>query len=914
MTQTYFAILTAAGEAKDAKCKAQGIPFKITAMAVGDGGGNLPVPDRAATHLVNELRRAPLNQLSTDAVNTNQIIAEQVIPENVGGWWIREVGLFDDEGNLIAIANCPPTYKPLLAEGSGRTQVVRMVLIMSSVNQVELKIDPGVVLATRQYVDDKTKNVQEQMGSGLYSKDYTRILRPAGGYLSSASQFVNGALQIVLPVGYNNTMLVMKVRIYNNLDASLYLLEIAGYLNKSYTGWGYVKALCAASGYYKKFDIRFGDIDGKCAIWIGANNASWNFPQVEILDVLAAYQGQEKALTEGWNLSFVTTVGRVTASTTTVSDAMTLQGVAPSLLADPLAIAQRDSSGKLAGDVLGAAASASQTKVIDSSRSASFVQPNFSPRSVRWDFVLSNTTYTGGKYAAVMTVAPFDGTTASTGECSYQMAFGNTVSNGGLPQLHIRNGIDFNWNDWYQVWHSGNLTKLSQLINDTGFVGGTLENFGITQTDGGGNGISLYGGTAAGAPRFGFMFAKTATFGQYGAVNLDWATYFTMTGDDGRGWLFRNLTRNKNVAAISNTGDATFEGSVTSLKAESFRAVNDTAQYVFYAANGTRTGFVQFNAGGYANFMQDSGTGMRWGTAGQYWMSLTASGRLFLGATDNGLDKLQVEGSISAKTGFRGSWIIPDVRASSSAPNTYQNAAATIEFKDIAKVDNPPASANNSYGYILTVVGYDASGAAGGGTPVQISFGDGLAVRQAINGTSWGAWRKLWHDGNLSKLSQLENDVGIFPSGTRMPFAQAAAPTGWTQDVSDAADNRMLRVVKTAGGGTNGTHSPIINNVVPAHTHGFTTGNESASHTHAVNDPGHTHPGGESDLQNLIGGEYGAYVRLNYQPQTRTGTAMTGISLSGQSSSHTHTGSTDNGSSATDWKPRYIDMIICTRN
>lgn len=153
MAQTYFAILTAAGEAKLANAIALGTVLNFTALAVGDGGGNTPVPDQLKTELVNEVRRAPLNSLIVDPANASQIVAEQVIPADVGGWWIREMGLYDDAGVLCAYANCPPTYKPLLAEGSGRTQVVRMVLIVVSTAAIQLKIDPAVVLATRSYVD-----------------------------------------------------------------------------------------------------------------------------------------------------------------------------------------------------------------------------------------------------------------------------------------------------------------------------------------------------------------------------------------------------------------------------------------------------------------------------------------------------------------------------------------------------------------------------------------------------------------------------------------------------------------------------------------------------------------------------------------------------------------------------------------
>ena len=155
MATKYYAVLTNVGAAKLANATALGAQVEITQMAVGDGNGVLPTPNPAQTALVHELRRAPLNSLSIDPNNANQIIAEQVIPEDVGGWWIREIGLFDKDGDMIAVANCAETYKPQLQEGSGRVQVVRMVLITSSTDNITLKIDPAVVLATRKYVDDK---------------------------------------------------------------------------------------------------------------------------------------------------------------------------------------------------------------------------------------------------------------------------------------------------------------------------------------------------------------------------------------------------------------------------------------------------------------------------------------------------------------------------------------------------------------------------------------------------------------------------------------------------------------------------------------------------------------------------------------------------------------------------------------
>lgn len=151
----FMAILTAVGEARLANAQALGIAWNITQLGVGDGNGAEPMPDRLQTALLNERRRAPLNQLKVDPNNASIIIAEQVIPEDVGGWWIREIGLYDEAGDLVAVANCPPTFKPQLAQGSGRTQVVRLNLLVSSTQSITLKIDPSVVLATRAYCDGK---------------------------------------------------------------------------------------------------------------------------------------------------------------------------------------------------------------------------------------------------------------------------------------------------------------------------------------------------------------------------------------------------------------------------------------------------------------------------------------------------------------------------------------------------------------------------------------------------------------------------------------------------------------------------------------------------------------------------------------------------------------------------------------
>ncbi|WP_227726171.1 phage tail protein [Yersinia proxima] len=203
MTVKYFALLTNLGAAKLANAAALGTQLQITQMAVGDGGGVLPTPNPAQTQLLGEKRRAALNSLSIDEANSSQIIAEQVIPETDGGWWIREVGLFDKDGILIAIANCPDTYKPLLQEGSGRTQTVRMVLIVSSTEAVTLKIDPSVVLATRKYVDDRVIEVKayadDLMVKHLAAPD------PHSQYAPKASPALTGKPTAPTPAAGNNT-------------------------------------------------------------------------------------------------------------------------------------------------------------------------------------------------------------------------------------------------------------------------------------------------------------------------------------------------------------------------------------------------------------------------------------------------------------------------------------------------------------------------------------------------------------------------------------------------------------------------------------------------------------------------------------------------------------------------------------
>ncbi|EDF6934707.1 phage tail protein [Salmonella enterica] len=203
MTVKYYAILTNQGAARLANATMLGSKLNLTQMAVGDANGVLPTPDPAQTKLINQKRIAPLNLLSVDPNNQSQIIAEQIIPENEGGFWIREIGLYDDEGVLIAVANCPETYKPQLQEGSGRTQTIRMILVVTNTEAITLKIDPSVVLATRKYVDDKVLElklyVDDQMRNHIVAQD------PHTQYAQKHNPTFTGEPKAPTPAAGNNT-------------------------------------------------------------------------------------------------------------------------------------------------------------------------------------------------------------------------------------------------------------------------------------------------------------------------------------------------------------------------------------------------------------------------------------------------------------------------------------------------------------------------------------------------------------------------------------------------------------------------------------------------------------------------------------------------------------------------------------
>ncbi|MDS0054524.1 phage tail protein [Enterobacter hormaechei] len=179
MTVKYKTVITKAGAEKLAAATVpNGKKVNFTAMAVGDGGGTLPVPDPNQTKLVKEVWRHALNKISQDKKNKNYVVAELLIPPETGGFWMRELGLYDDTGTLIAVGNMAESYKPALAEGSGRAQTVRMVIMVSDIESVELTIDTSTVMATQDYVDDKLAEHEKSRrhpDATLTAKGFTQL-------------------------------------------------------------------------------------------------------------------------------------------------------------------------------------------------------------------------------------------------------------------------------------------------------------------------------------------------------------------------------------------------------------------------------------------------------------------------------------------------------------------------------------------------------------------------------------------------------------------------------------------------------------------------------------------------------------------------------------------------------------------
>ncbi|EGM7905843.1 phage tail protein [Escherichia coli] len=178
-TRKFKTVITDTGAKKLAQAAApDGKPVRLTHMAVGDGGGTLPTPDSKQTRLVHEVWRHTVNRVTQDETHQNRIIAELVIPPETGGFWIREIGVFDEHGDLIAVGNTAESYKPTVAEGSGRAQTFRTILTVSSTATVSLTVDNTMVMATADYVDDKLKEHEQSRrhpDASLTAKGFTQL-------------------------------------------------------------------------------------------------------------------------------------------------------------------------------------------------------------------------------------------------------------------------------------------------------------------------------------------------------------------------------------------------------------------------------------------------------------------------------------------------------------------------------------------------------------------------------------------------------------------------------------------------------------------------------------------------------------------------------------------------------------------
>ncbi|WP_252182570.1 phage tail protein, partial [Escherichia coli] len=179
MSIRFKTVITTAGAAKlAAATTTSGQKVSITHMAVGDGNGNLPEPSASQTALIHEVWRGTLNKITQNSKAPNQVIAELVIPPEVGGFWMRELGLYDSTGSLIAVASMAESYKPLLTEGSGRAMTCRMIIIISDVNAISLSVDSTTIMATQDYVDDKLAEHEQSRrhpDASLTQKGFTQL-------------------------------------------------------------------------------------------------------------------------------------------------------------------------------------------------------------------------------------------------------------------------------------------------------------------------------------------------------------------------------------------------------------------------------------------------------------------------------------------------------------------------------------------------------------------------------------------------------------------------------------------------------------------------------------------------------------------------------------------------------------------
>ncbi|HDW4050869.1 TPA: phage tail protein [Escherichia coli] len=304
MSTKFKTVITTAGAAKLAAATVPGRKkVTLSAMAVGDGNGKLPVPDAGQTKLVHEVWRHALNKVSVDNKNKNYIVAELVVPPEVGGFWMRELGLYDDAGTLIAVANMAESYKPELAEGSGRAQTCRMVIIVSNVASVELSIDASTVMATQDYVDDKIAEHEQSRrhpDATLTEKGFTQL----SSATNSTSEKLAATPKAVKAANDNaNSRLAKNQNGADIQDKSAFLDNI------SVTSLTFMKN----NGEMPvDADLNtFGPVKAYLGIWSKATSTNAtlekNFPEdnaVGVLEVFAAgnYAGTQRFITRDGNV------------------------------------------------------------------------------------------------------------------------------------------------------------------------------------------------------------------------------------------------------------------------------------------------------------------------------------------------------------------------------------------------------------------------------------------------------------------------------------------------------------------------------------------------------------------------------------------------------------------------------------
>lgn len=160
MAQNFYCILTSIGKAKMANAYALGNKVNLTTFAVGSGQSDAYYePTESQTALKNQVWSGNINSINVDSTNTNWIVISAIIPTTDGGFTIREAGIFDDTGDMIAVGKYPETYKPQLSEGSSKDLTINMILEISNTSSVTLKVDPTVILATKKDIQDVNNRI-----------------------------------------------------------------------------------------------------------------------------------------------------------------------------------------------------------------------------------------------------------------------------------------------------------------------------------------------------------------------------------------------------------------------------------------------------------------------------------------------------------------------------------------------------------------------------------------------------------------------------------------------------------------------------------------------------------------------------------------------------------------------------------